>query len=241
MDFDPGILAEAMVLLRRALGDHGLQIEFISDIHEYKKRVEQARAEEVDPQFSPDLFDFHSGIFVGLLLLDSNKKIVGGQSLRLESLGSSNLKKIIFNQQSRLYGRGPQGGELTSSFSSGTEVLSGQIVYHGGFWVAKSYQRRSKSGFNTGAVFIKYAHLVSLAKWNPDYIYGYMKPEMVYNGLAAQYWIPHVLPCLFQWDKVPDQHHCSEWEFLCYITRVNLVEQASFINDGRFLDHQSSS
>ena len=99
VDFDPGILAEAMVRLRRALSDKGLHIEFLSDIHEYKEKVERARSLQVDPQFSPDLFDFHPENFFGLLLIDDHGDTVSGQAMRLERLGKSNLVKILKNQQ----------------------------------------------------------------------------------------------------------------------------------------------
>ena len=237
MDFDPGVLAEAMVRLRRALSDNGLQIEFLSDIYEYKDRVESTRGQAIDSQFSPMMFDFHPSNFIGLFLVNEKKEVVGAQSLRLENLGTSNLRKIIYNQQDRLYGQGPQGGKLSSSFSSGTNTISGQTVYHGGLWLSEECQRKRRHSFNTGAAFIKYAHLVSHAKWYPDFIYGYMKPKSVYKGLAAQYWIPHVLPYMFQWEEVPDQHQCLEWEFLCYLTQFDLVEQTALISNGRFLNH----
>lgn len=235
---DPGETAKAIVTLSDAISSVGLKILTFVDLSAFKVVAEQARGGDIDPQFDHDNFDFHSGNSIGFCLETGEGEVVCSQAMRFDPLGRVGLGEILKNQQRRLYATKQDGGAIEFVHTPTLGGITGDAVYHGGFWFSQHHKDYKKGAIDPVATFVKYAHFIALSKWSPSCIYGLMQPAVVYSGLAARCWITRQEPSLIKWSTLPSRGDVWEGEFLVSLTYDDLVQQVGLVNEGAFLQHQ---
>jgi hypothetical protein len=72
--------------------------------------------------------------------------------------------------------------------------MSGRICYHGELWIHKSCRK-----FRLSPILSKFAMMLAFAKFSPDYIYCFIVPKHIKQGLAAVHGYLHIHPWGPQW------------------------------------------
>ncbi|MTH96981.1 hypothetical protein [Roseibium sp. RKSG952] len=167
--------------------------------------------------FSQDFFDFtpENALWIGVY--DRNGDCVSGHGCRMDRLGRLSLRDYWMKQQHRIYVApyASQKPELGRDHAPGTEVISGNCVYHGNMWLANDWK-----GTGVALPLCRIGQLVAHLKWDLDYIYCFIGRKLVSKGFAAHQGYAHIQPLGTHWLKAPS--HIRADDYLCYNTPQDL-------------------
>jgi hypothetical protein len=164
---------------------------------------------------------------------DKEGKTVHVQAMRMDDLASNSLAEHWQNNP-RWYA--PPGIDVdlantnfnTADFS---HKISGTVCYHGDFWIHKNYRK-----FRIAGNLSILAMLTATARFNPDYLYCFIIPKHIKQGLAAVYGYLHIHPYAPQWRLAKSGEVYDD--YLVWITGEELTELwASSKRDTEILGH----
>jgi hypothetical protein len=72
----------------------------------------------------------------------------------------------------------------------GAKRISGNVVYHGEFWVGGS----PKQGMVLSPLLGRHAFLTALKLWQPDYTFGFIAKRLAYKGFSSRFGFMHEEP-----------------------------------------------
>jgi|TARA_R110002012_G_scaffold49936_9_gene129334 hypothetical protein len=79
----------------------------------------------------------------------------------------------------------------------GAQRISGQVCYHGEFWVGTTPREFRNAGLSS--VLGRYAFWQAIQHWNPDYIIAFMQNSVVFKGFPARHGYMHTEPGTLRW------------------------------------------
>ncbi|NBN78704.1 hypothetical protein GWI72_10540 [Microvirga tunisiensis] len=171
------LLMEAYARLRQGLVDLGLRLEEGADFsHAVAFAMEMGRT-GLTEHFSPDLNTYTPPGAFWLRAIDATGATVALAAARLDDLGPMTLADYW-----RLYWRrcypGPDGRcELAAAQPAFSAAVSGRVVYMGEMWVHPDWRGRG-----VAALFAPAIQMLSLARWEPDWLYVWMRPGLYGAG-----------------------------------------------------------
>jgi len=140
---------------------------------------------KLTPVFDPDLSDI--GPYDGLWMkgVSRDGEVVQLQLMRCFDLGEQSLADHL-KERAADYVPPSVGDKFdfeTTLFNTApiTSQISGRVVYHGGFWLAKS-----KRGGGFTGTFPRFLMNVAAQAWSPDYIFCFQSRELAFGGLGAK-------------------------------------------------------
>lgn len=173
-----------------AAGIANIHIE--TDFKQFRERCLTVKG-SMHPQFDPMFMDIlpHQGFWIWG---EGEKgELVHTQAMRLDDLGQSTLCDFLKQNLSRLY-----EGEMVDT-SPQPKRLTGKAVYHGEMWISESLR-----GQRLAPKLSRMAHAAAVLKWQPDFIYGFMEPEMTPTGFSIREGYAVVQPSATVWENEPD-------------------------------------
>lgn len=166
--------------------ENGVTSYLSNDFNEMKEVHSNVRPEAVlTPLFDPDLSDIGARGGLWLKGLSEAGDVVQLQMMRCFDLGEQTLAEHL-KERARDYVPPSVGNDFdmaTSRFDTApiASKISGRVVYHGGFWLAKA----QRGGGFTG-VFPRLLMHIAAQTWSPDYIFCYQSRELAFGGLGAK-------------------------------------------------------
>lgn len=126
-------------------------------------------------------------------------RVVHTQAMRLIQLGEESLGDYM---RDNFRAFPPVGLDLDLPRSRyragpGARVMKGDVVYHGEFWLDPEGGNYRGSGLS--GVLGRYAFLTAMARWAPDYIFGFMAQTVAFKGFAARHGYMHSEPGALRW------------------------------------------
>ncbi|MDX1402243.1 MAG: hypothetical protein R3245_10000, partial [Kiloniellales bacterium] len=99
---------------------------------------------------------------------------------------------------------------------SALDKITGRVCYHGELWLKGGPKGYRGKGFSS--VLPRLAIALSLMEWSPDFIFGFMYPHSVHNGLPGREGYMHCEPGVWQ---TSDARTLSE-EWLVWMAREDI-------------------
>jgi len=161
--------------------------------------------------FSPDFYELGPADAFWVKGTNRRGEIVHTQAIRRDFLQGTRLDFRLRQALQRLYCRAPdRPAELASlPWSPGMQNITGTVCYHGEIWLQKG--KRGFRGKGLSAVLPRLALGIALAKWNPDYVFGFTDPKLAFKGVAAQYGYMHLQPGGVFWEQAPETISPDDW------------------------------
>ncbi len=213
----------AISRLERLAGEAGIFVFLKSDFHEFVEVRDFVRPEETvsamfDPACTPDLCDGSRGFWMHGINRDGKTEVL--QALRVDMI-DSNLANWAMSWMTGLYrmrGDTVEPARWKALMHSAAERISGNVVYHGEFWMAP--ELRGVSTGNMLDVLPRMALLLAHLKWQPDHVWGVVKEELGSRGIAVRMGYATQQPALLGWQQPPEGASSSETFACC--TRKDL-------------------
>jgi len=151
---------------------------------------------EITSLFNPDMSDIGPDNGFWVEGTDAEGQVVHVQAFRMDDLKGTSLANHWRDNPEWF---APPGADVDLSktnfnTASVSHEMSGTVCYHGDFWIHRKYRK-----FRLAGKLSTFAMLLAEAKFNPDYIYCFIVPKHVKQGLAAMYGYLHIHPYAPQW------------------------------------------
>ena len=209
--------AQAISRLERLADEAGIFVFVKSDFREFVEVREMVRPDETvsamfDPACTSDLCDGRRGFWMHGINRDGRTVVL--QAARVDMI-DSNLANWAMSWMAGLYrlrGDAVEPARWKALMHSAAERISGNVVYHGEFWMAPELR-----GISTGNMLDVLPRLVLLLaqmKWQPDHVWGVVTEELGTRGIAARMGYAVQQPALLGWQQPPEGASPSE-TFAC--------------------------
>ena len=199
-------LATAFGRLSGYLADQGFLVEELRDFGQVAGLVEQAGKPYLTPITSPSYNDFTEQTALWFVAKrDGEVAFLGGA--RLEDLGSETLDAYWPRVLARGYPRECGAAPIANVRPEVVRAVRGRLVYFGDLFAARS-ARGNRTALRA---FVALGHLSVMLKWNPDWIYCFVREADVLRGAAALYGFNSIFPTPFEWIDPPAPRDKSEW------------------------------
>lgn len=180
------------------LKSKGYTVDQICDFSLVEKLSAKMGKDYITPIMSPKFHDFTRETAYWLFLREG-EKVVGSVGVRFDNLSGENIQ----NFWSRIFARHYQElGSLPVRDAAGPicSDIAGKLAYVGDLFINPA-ARGSRS---TLAVLLMLSHCISDLKWDPDWIYGFMRERDVRLGFASKYGFTRQIPGAQQWAILPN-------------------------------------
>ncbi len=165
----------------------GISVEFGTDFSFFcsiPKR--QPERHFINPIFDPRYSELDASNAFWMICRNSNREIVHTQAIKLLRLNEDYLdeyfRKNIWDLRPRGYHYDPS--KTTWHLTPSSEKISGLVTYHGELWM-----KGGPNGFRGGCLTILLTRLMllkAIARWSPDFMFGFQSPLTTSRGLAAR-------------------------------------------------------
>ena len=220
-----GVFGLAKLCMDRLSVD-GLGLAETDDISEFEREMSTIGKAANHPMTSANYYDFATADAFGLFVRGPSGEIVGGMSARIVRLGRDSLATHLEQSYARLYS--DSGANPVHSRLRIADEISGNVTYQGELYLHPEW----RGGRVNVAAVMHYAHLLSALKWQPDWIYAFMRIEGISHAARYGFTRQHVGALLWS-DCTPRR---SEKECLVALNQIELHEVISFYlaNPDRF-------
>ena len=203
------------------LARHGISLTIGHDFEEYRALLAQARPDHIlGAPLDPDLHEMTAANAFWIVGRDIDGQIMHTQAMRMLDLEQRPLGDYL---RRRFREFPPSGVDLDLKRSRyragpGAQRMRGRIAYHGEFWMGGDPGKYRGSGLS--CVLGRYAFLMALQAWDPDYVFGFMQKAVAFKGFAERHGYMHTEPGALRW-FIKHQEQPIEG-FLVYMGREDL-------------------
>jgi hypothetical protein len=189
------------------LSRHGLEVEEISNVAKVPELVAEAEKPYLTPLSSPEFNDFTHENSIWLVAKRAGKPVYLGCA-RLEDIGREPVDNYWSRTFARAYGHGFSERIIDNVRPEISRDLKGRLVYFGDLFVCE----KERGSRNKLRAFVAIGQLASLLKWNPDWIYCFVRKRDIMRGAAALYGFNRNFGPPFDWIVTPPApRDRSEW------------------------------
>ncbi len=233
-----------MYVLREQVRNSGIFLETGTDFQFFKEiTLKLQRDTQLGPKFDPDCDRYVVGTAFWVIGRNASGKIVHTQAISLENLTGLSLSTYLQKRFTEFipFQTDPQ---FTRFFPGpGSRSMLGVICYHGEFWLqggANCYR-----GVGLATPLTRYALLLAMMIWSPDYIFAFMRSEIAHKGLAAKAGFMHTEPDSITWKRMGDSKIHKSWtvwlgrEDIHHLMKLTAIDLGLLSADGHVASGQN--
>lgn len=190
----------------------GISLEVGSDFSDFREYLkDQPERNPLAPRFDPEINDLNESTAFWILGRSLQGEIVHTQAVRTLDLDGMNLAAYLGQQFRSFTPAGFAIDKCRSCYrgSPGSRVIAGTVCYHGELWLKGGPAGLRGAGMT--AVLARLALVMSLIKWAPDFVFGFMFPLAACKGLAAREGYMHTEPGTLYWALPGKQEQMEIW------------------------------
>ncbi len=220
----------------------GVTLEVGSDFSALEQILKtQPQRNALAPKFDPQISELSEATAFWVLGRDSYGEVVHTQAVQTIDLQGSTLAAYLEKRFCEFVPANYRIDTAQSRYCSapGSRTIAGSVCYHGELWLKGGPGGYRGAGMT--AVLARLAMVLSLMRWSPDYVFGFMFPLAACRGLAAREGYMHTEPGSIYW-AVPGQTDAlEEWavwmsrEDICHILQIPPENLFAQLEGGRHL------
>lgn len=202
------------------LDESGISIEIGDDFSVFRRlRNTQADRSAIYPMFDTTCSYVDSTNAFWICGFNADNELIHTQAVRLLDLGNQNLSQHLRIHRHKYITPGSTPDPDNTYFSQlpVLEKITGQVGYHGEFWIRAGTIGRRTIGLTAALSRIAFEMTVTL--WRPSYLFGFVPYTMAARGVPVRYGYAHCEPGSWQG---PDQKVSSE-EMLVWMGHEDLT------------------
>ena len=210
----------ALIDINAEVAECGVSLKLHTDFEVFRDVVAEIPDRgEITSLFNPDKSDIGRDNGFWIEGTDAEGQVVHVQAVRVDNLGAQSVASH-WQQHPALYA--PPGVDIdldktVFKASQASQEITGRVCYHGDLWMHKSCRK-----FRLSPSLSKFAMMLAFVKFQPDYIYGFIIPKHVRQGLAAVHGYLHIHPWAPQW-HIRDSNEMYD-DYLVWVSGRELSE-----------------
>lgn len=186
--------AAAIGRLMKVLESKGFEVSQVSDPVEVGDIVAQIGKPYLTPMSAAASNDFTSGNYLPLVARKDGEPAMLGCA-RLEDLGHEPVDRFWQRVFSRTYGDASGKDVVGRVRPEVVRAVARRLVYFGDLFVNPKFRGMSSSVRE----FVAIGHLAVSLKWDPDWIYCFIREKDMLRGAAVRYGFSATMPAPFEW------------------------------------------
>ncbi len=200
--------------------DNGAHLELLTDFEEYRKTVEKyseagavtaildTRVSRIGPE---------NGFWI--VATDGAGKVIHIQAVRYDYLSDRSLSQHWLMDPALYVPCWLDIDVNRCDFDTApiTHEITGAVCYHADFWLDKEYRNQELA-----SLLSNYAMVLALARFSPDYFYGFMSPRLVKQGWSSRAGYLHIHPRAPRWYIQGEDEFYDE--YLVWVTGLELAD-----------------
>lgn len=199
-------VAGALGGLKASLADEGFVVREVEDVTTVPGLIERIGKPYLTPLSSPSHNDFTAGNSLWLVAEKEGEPVYLGCA-RLEDLGGEAIGRYWARVLHRAYAERPEDVVINGVRPEIERTVGGRLVYFGDLYANVSVRGARKAL----RAFVAIGHLAVSLKWDPDWVYCFVREADVLRGAAAIYGFTALYPNPFNWVAPPPPRENSEW------------------------------
>lgn len=205
------VLVRAAFSLTKSVEMAGLRVTQEFDFGKLDAEFGEACDRAISEQFSEKYFDFTPDNAFWLRVVDSEDRPVSCQAVRVDRIKGISLRDHWAQQQRRIYCEPyrDQEPELGTNHPEAIDTISGLVGYHGEMWLSRSWR-----GNSLGQPLCRLGQILTLLRWDIDYIYCFISNSLIHKGFGADQGYSHYAPMGTHWITAPSHIASDDW--LCW-------------------------
>jgi len=173
----------------------GMRLEIGGDFAAYRKlRNSQTNRSPLYPMFDVSCSYVDASNAFWVCGYNDNDELVHTQAIRLLNLSGASLNQHI-NLHRHKYitpNSTPDPDRTYYSHAPALEKITGQVCYHGEFWLSGGDGGHRSQGFT--ALLSRVVFELALKIWVPDYVFGFVPTPLALKGIPVRYGYTHCEP-----------------------------------------------
>ena len=173
----------------------GMRLEIGGDFAAYRKlRNSQMERSSLYPMFDVACSYVDASNAFWVCGFNDNDELVHTQAIRLLDLSGMSLNEHI-NVHRHKYitpNSTPEPDQTYYSLPPALEKITGQVCYHGEFWLSGGEGGHRSQGFT--ALLSRIVFELALKIWTPDYVFGFVPAALAFKGSPVRYGYTHCEP-----------------------------------------------
>lgn len=158
--------------LHNKFRSHGYIVKQGFDFHSYKEICKKRKGRLYSYHFDEDKLDLYDGNSFYLVVMDQKQKLIGTVASFKDCMNTTTIAQLFDKRYTRLY-----GGATGKRHAPSAHRISGNVAYMGDLWIRPKVQSAG-----LGIALSSMATIIALRKFQPDYIYGLVKPALMDKG-----------------------------------------------------------
>ncbi len=196
---NPSVFARVICGLESRLFQLGLRMEYGSDFDKFERFAEATDKRVLSEHFQVALNTYTPENAFWLRAVTEEGETIALGAVRLDLLGAQTLDRHLAKYWKRCYpGELGNGATLATDQPRYLREVSGRVCYLGELWVARLWQ-----GKKVHIHFSPLAMAIALQRWNPDWLYCWVRPKMWCKRYPLAYGFSAVHPVGVRWDEKP--------------------------------------
>lgn len=196
---DPVVFARIISRLENQINELGFLMEYGADFAALESCLVKTDKEALTEHFATALNTYTPETAFWIRAATPTGETVACGAIRLDRLGSQTLDAYLRNYWHRCYpdalGDGVRASQRQPQFM---KEISGDVAYLGDLWVAREHQRRKIHEY-----FSPLAMLITVQRWDPDWMYCWVRPNAWSKRYPLAYGFTSVHPIGIRWDTAP--------------------------------------
>jgi len=198
----------------------GMRLEIGGDFAAYRKlRNSQTDRSPLYPMFDIACSYVDSTNAFWVCGFNERDELVHTQAIRLLDLSSASLTQHLNDHRHKYItpNSTPDPDQTFYSQPPALDRITGQVCYHGEFWLSGGDGGHRSQGFT--ALLSRIVFELTLKTWGPDYVFGFVPGALAFKGIPVRYGYTHCEPGAWYG---PDDQVTSE-EALVWMNRQDMV------------------
>lgn len=178
--------------LKSELEREGIFLEFGNDFETFRRlRNSQEERSKIFPMFDVACSYVGASNAFWICAFNKDDELIHTQAVRLLDLEGETLKEHLRVHRLKYISPGSTSDVDRTFFSDipVTEEITGQVAYHGEFWVKGGVINRRNQGLTS--VLSRVAFEIAMNLWSPDFMFGLVPLSLANRGVTVRYGYRH--------------------------------------------------
>jgi hypothetical protein len=193
---DAHFIAASLDILNR----NSVKLTIGTDFEEYRSLLAEGRSNHlIGAPFDPLKHNLNEANSVWVVGRDADNRIMHTQALKVLDLEQRTLAEYL---RRKFDAFPPSGMDIDYKRSRyrpgpGAQRIAGRVVYHGEVWMGG--QPGQYRGTGLSGILGRYAFLLAMQRFAPDYVFGFMPKPVAYKGFVERQGYMHAEPGSLRW------------------------------------------
>lgn len=206
---------------------HGISLELLSDFDHLRQVVNATEGRSpLTPIFDNTISDVSPENAFWILGRRRDGTVLHLQAVRKDEIRGETLAEHLASRGEWFMSPHIPAIPATSDYAACRYVrgMSGTICHHGEVWLNPNADVRGKG---LAVCLPRLGVALALMRWQPDFIYGFVHPDLVLKGIPARYGYTHFHPHGIRWHRTDGQGTLDE-----FITWMTLDDMRDLVETG---------